>query len=287
MLGSLFGVGLAASPRTVLTPLRHARFVALTLIVGWAICPLVALFLLRVVPLDQAYAIALIMLSLAPAAPFAPAMMRLAHGDAAYTAAFMVLVAAATVVVMPLAVPIFMEGAAVTPLQIARPLVLFVLLPLVAGMLTRQFHPAFAGRTQAPVATVTNVAGIALLLLIAVLYGRGVLDAIGSYAIGLQIVFVSLVTLLAHGLGRGLRDDQRNVLTLGMCSRNLGVALAPLMAIESDTRSMVMVAIAAPVTLVISAVTARWLAREPPRAARADGDSIGRDPRRRTTADTA
>jgi bile acid:Na+ symporter, BASS family len=57
------------------------------------------------------------------------------------------------------------------------------------------------------------------------------------------------------------------VLTLGMCSRNLGAALAPVMAIEPDPRAMVMLAIAIPVTVGISALTARWLLRAPPVAA--------------------
>jgi BASS family bile acid:Na+ symporter len=261
MVGSLLGAGLAVTPRDALAPLRRIRFVALTLLVGWIVSPSVAFFLLQAVPLDQPYATALLLLALAPAAPFAPIMMQTARGDAAYIAAFMLLSTVATVVIMPVAVPIVTGTAAVEPTAIARPLVLFVLLPLIVGLAIRHVDRALAEYAKPPVAIVTNASGASLLVLIAVLYGSDVVNAVGSYAIATQVVFVAAVTLLAHAAGRVLRDDQRSVLTIGMCTRNLGAALAPLAAVERDARAIVMIAIAAPVTLAASALAARWLAR--------------------------
>jgi BASS family bile acid:Na+ symporter len=85
------------------------------------------------------------------------------------------------------------------------------------------------------------------------------LDAIGSYAIAAQVVFVAGITVAAHLSGAGLADRQRSVLTIGVCTRNLGAALAPLSAVDADPGSLVMIAIAAPVTLVMSSLAARWL----------------------------
>src|SRR3954453_4413382 len=96
MIGSLFGVGLVAAPRDVWQPLKNGQFVAATLVGGWVIAPLTALFVLWLIPIAPPYASALLMLSLAPVAPFAPAMMQIARADAAYAAAFMVLSAVAT-----------------------------------------------------------------------------------------------------------------------------------------------------------------------------------------------
>jgi BASS family bile acid:Na+ symporter len=257
--GSLLALGLDTPVREALAPLAQRRFVLVTLAAGWLVCPGVAWLLLAIVPLDGPYATGLLVLSLAPAAPFVPAMARIARADPGHTAAFMLLGTIATVAIMPVALPALAGGGA-PPQRIARPLVLFVLLPLVAGLLIRRNHDSFAARILRPVTLVTNTAGAVLLATIVPLYGGGIVSAVGSYAIATQIVFVAAVTGAAYAGGAVLPPGARRVLTLGMCSRNLGAALAPLALIESDPRAMVMIAIAAPVTLAGSIVTARWLA---------------------------
>jgi len=264
MLGSLGGVGLGVAPRDVLAPLSHGRFVLLTLAIGWLAGPAVALLLLWAIPIDRPYATALLLLALAPCAPFAPAMMRMARGDPAYVAAFMVLTAVVTVIVMPVGVPLLVPGAAVNTWDLARPLLLFVLAPLLAGTAVRGLWPHAAARLEPVVAAITRIATLALLVLVGVIHGRGVLDAVGSHAILAQVVFVAVVTVLAHLAGAGLSAPQRGVVTVGMATRNIGAALAPLAAIESDPRAMVMIAIAVPVTAAAAALTARVLASRVP-----------------------
>lgn len=259
MVGSLAGVGLGVAPRAVLAPLRHARFVMLTLFVSWIVCPAIAALLLLAIPLERPYATGLLLLALSPCAPFAPAMARTARGDAAYMAAVVVLSAVSTVVMMPVAVPLLIEGLSADPLVIARPLALFVLLPLVIGASINGARPLFAHRLRPVVETVSNVAGVVLLLLVAVLFGRGVVNAVGSYAIATQVVYLSAVTIAAHVLGSGLPDEQRNVVTIGLSTRNLGAALAPLAAIDRDPGAVVMIVIGGPVTIALSALAARWL----------------------------
>jgi len=261
MIGSLGGVGLSVAPRDVLAPLTHGRFVLLTLAIGWLAGPACALLLLWAMPLDQPYATALLLLALAPCAPFAPPMMRTAGGDPAYVAAFMVLSAVVTVLVMPVGVPLLVPGATVSAWDLARPLLLFVLAPLLAGTAVRGLWPHAAERLEPAVAAVARVATLIMLVLVTIMYGRGVLDAVGSHAILAQVVFVAVVTVVAHLAGAALSAPQRVVVTVGMSTRNIGAALAPLAAIERDPRAIVMIAIAVPVTLVAAAVTARLLAR--------------------------
>ena len=40
MIGSLMGAGLAVAPRDALVPLKHGRFVVLSLVFGWLVGPL-------------------------------------------------------------------------------------------------------------------------------------------------------------------------------------------------------------------------------------------------------
>jgi BASS family bile acid:Na+ symporter len=167
-----------------------------------------------------------------------------------------VLAAVGTVVVMPLAVPLIPGGGAVDPAAIAAPLALFVVLPLAVGMAVRAFRPRAADRVRPAIAQTMLVATAALLLLVAVIHGASVFDAIGSYAIATETVFIAFLTIAAHLLGAPLPDAKRVVLTIGLCTRNLGAALAPLPALDPDGRAMVMIVIAVPLTLGASAVAA-------------------------------
>jgi bile acid:Na+ symporter, BASS family len=281
MIGTLGGVGLGLAARDVGAPLKHASFVALSLFLCWVVCPAVAVLLLQVVPLDSGYATGLLLLALAPCAPFAPAMAQMARGDPAYMAAFMLLSAASTVIMMPIAAPLLVEGLTPDPVALARPLVLFVLLPLLVGMAVRTRWRAAADPVRRFVAVITSFAAGVLLVLTAVLHAGSVLDAVGSFAIAAQVLYFAAVTATTYLFGSALPHGQRSVLTLGLCTRNLGAALAPLTAIDHDPRAMVMIVIAVPVTIGVSLAAARWLARReqaphaPPRKPEAIHTSAG------------
>ena len=60
----------------------------------------------------------------------------------------------------------------------------------------------------------------------------------------------------------GLPPAQKSVISLGMATRNLGAAFAPLFAIPHvDHRAIVMVALGVPMQTVFSLLTAIWLGR--------------------------
>jgi len=259
MIGSLGGIGLRVPPRGIVGPLTNTRFLAVSLIANWLVCPALGLLVLYLIPIDRPYATGLLLLALAPCAPFAPAVVKMAGGEAAYLATFMVLSAVATVVIMPLAAPPLV-GSPVDAVAIARPLALFVLAPLLVGMAIRHRYPGAADRARRPVEMATGAAGLMVLLLVLALYGRGLLNAVGSHAIAAQLVFLAAITLVAHLLGRGLPDSQRSVVTLGTCTRNLGAALAPVTVIEPDPRGVVMIMIAGILTGLLSVLVARRLA---------------------------
>ena len=183
MVCGLAGAGLGVAPRDAVASLRNGRFVLVTVVTSWIVCPLAAVLLLQIIPLDRPYAIGLLLLALAPCAPFAPALARRAGGDPAYVAAFIVLSAAGTVAFMPIAVPLIVPGVSADAVSIARPLLLFVLLPLGLGMLIRGLRPHAADRLEHTMATLTRAATLVLLVLAAFTHSSGVINAIGSYAI--------------------------------------------------------------------------------------------------------
>jgi BASS family bile acid:Na+ symporter len=261
VVGSVAGAGLSAPPRQALLALTQVRFVVVSLVGGWVVAPAVAYLLLQVIPLAQPYAMGLLLLSLAPCAPFAPPLVRAARGDPASLAAFILLSGVTTVIFMPIGVPLLIAGLDVAPWTIAQPLVMLTLAPLVLGMVLRGVHEQVAARVDRVAAAVTQGSAIVLLVLTVILYGRGVADAVGSFAIGTQMMFEAILAVAAYLLSAGLPNSQRSVLTIGLTTRNLGAALAPLAALDADPRVVVMVILAAPVTFAVAALAARIVSR--------------------------
>ncbi len=262
MVGNLAAIGLELDFREALAPLGNLRFVVVVMLLDWVLGPAFAWGVAHAMPMAEPYALGLDLIGLAPAAPFLPMMVRRAGGDLAYAACFMLIAAVGTVIFMPIALPILEPGLAVSAWTVAKPLILFLLLPLLAGLALKALAPSLAERLYWLVKRLADLATIAMLGAIVILYWRGFVEAVGSYAIGSQLIYAAGATVGSYLLSRGLKPDQRSVVSLGACTRNLGAALAPLLAVTSDPRTTVMIALGVPITLVVTAVAARWFQRQ-------------------------
>jgi len=56
------------------------------------------------------------------------------------------------------------------------------------------------------------------------------IESVGGFAIGTQILYLTIVTAAPYGLAFGRKQGQKSVLSLGMCTRNIGAALEQLYA---------------------------------------------------------
>ena len=271
MGGSLLGMGLALQLKDALTGIADLRFGILMLLLGFVLSPALAIALAWLLRLDPAYASGLMLLGMTPCAPFLPTVVEHAKGDRTRSAASLLISAMGTIILLPIAVPVAIPGLAVDAWTIARPLLLLVFLPLVFGMLLLRTFPGIAKQIQPPVRLVTSIATIVMLVLCAILYGQGFLDTLGTRAIAAQFLFFAIVTLTAYVCGVGLPRDRRSVLTLGICTRNVGAALAPLLATAgSDERTVVMIVLSVPLQLIFAFAAASWFAglRDGPGTAR-------------------
>ena len=261
MEGNLLDMGLRLKLRDALGGLRNPRFVILSLLWGFVLGPALAYPLTLAVPLQAPYALGLILLGMTPCAPFLPLMVDRGRGDLGYAASFMLLSAVGTVAFMPIAVPVMAAGLSVSAWAIARPLVMVVLLPLAVGMAIREASGAFAARLQPVVKKIAGAAAIVMLVLLVVIYGEAFIGASGSFAVVTQVLFLGIVTAASYGLAFGLPQRQRSVLGLGLCTRNLGAALAPLFAASGvERRAIIMVALGVPVQVILAWLAARMFA---------------------------
>jgi len=268
MVGNLLEMGLKLRLDEAFKSLRNVRFVMLTLLWSFVLCPALAVLLTKIIPLAEPYALGLLFLGMAPAAPFLPVLSQRAGGDLSYVAAFMVLAAVGTVVFMPFVVPLLVTGFTADAWTIAKPLVFYIAAPLAVGVAVRRFSEAFAERAHPIIKKVTAVDSLVLLAIIFWIYGKDFLGAVGSYAIGTQILYYAIVTAAAYGLGFGLPPSQKSVLALGLCTRNVGAAVAPLMAVPgTDQRAIVMCCLAMVITIVMGIGAAAVFARLAPAGA--------------------
>jgi bile acid:Na+ symporter, BASS family len=262
MVGNLLDMGLRLKLQEAIGALRNVRFVTLSLLWGFVLLPGLAYLLTVVVPLEPPYAIGLLLLSLAPCAPFLPPMVDKARGDMGHAAAFMLLTSLVTVAYMPLAVPVLVKGFSASAWTIARPLLFFLLVPLAIGIAIQFRSASMASNLQPIVKKVTGIDTLLMLLLCVVIYGKAFLGLIGSYAIGVQILFFSVAAIGPYLLSFGVPQGQKIVLSLGMCTRNIGAALAPLFAVpDVDQRAIVMVAFGVLMQATFSFAAASYFGR--------------------------
>ena len=262
MAGNLLDMGLRLRPQDAVRELRNARFVFLSLLWGFVLGPALAYCIPLVIPLEPHYAIGLVLIGMAPCAPFLPVIVKKAKGDAGSTAAFMMLAAVGMVVFMPFAVPLMLKGLTVSAWAIARPMVMVILAPLAAGMLIFYFFPALDTRMQPVVKLVTRVATVVMLVLAIVTYGKDFIGIRGSFAVLAHLIFFSIVTAVPYLIGFGMPRGQRIVISAGMSTRNVGAALAPLIAAPGmDHRATVMILLAFPVMVVFSLIAAKRFGR--------------------------
>jgi bile acid:Na+ symporter, BASS family len=262
MAGSLLEMGLKLDLKKASQALGDARFMLMALVWSFAIGPALAILLARGLPLAEPYALGLILLGLAPCAPFVPLLSERAGGDLNHVAAYLLLASIGTLIVMPIAVPIMAPELSADAWTIAKPLLLFIALPLVIGICVRLVSDSIADKSHPFVKKATAVDIAIMLGIVVVLYWTDFLNAVGSYAILAQILYYCLLAAAAYNLAFGLSHEKKATLVLGLCTRNVGAAMVPLLsAPNSDPRATVMCVMAVFITLVVGFGVAHSLGR--------------------------
>ena len=262
MAGSLLEMGLQLDLKQAGGAFRDVRFMVMALLWSFVIGPALAVLLARTLPLAEPYALGLILLGLAPCAPFVPLLSKKAGADLNYVAAYLLLASLGTMILLPIMIPVAAPELTAAPWMIARPLLLFIALPFAIGIGVRLVDRTLADKSHPIVKKLTSLDIIVMLGIVLLLYWRDFLGAVGSYAIGVQILYYCMLAATAYGLGFGLTHEKKSALVLGLCTRNVSAAVAPLMsASSSDQRAVVMCVLAVFITLVVGFGAANLLGR--------------------------
>jgi len=167
-----------------------------------------------------------------------------------------------TLIILPIMIPVLAPMLTASPWMIAKPLLFFIALPLAIGIGVRLAATAFADKFHPIVKKITSVDIILMLGIVLLLYWHDFLSAVGSFAIGAQILYYCLLAAAAYVFGFGLSHEKKSTLVLGLSTRNVGAAIAPLLSVSSsDQRATVMCVMAVFITLGIGFGMAYLLGR--------------------------
>jgi len=262
-VSSIGALGLEVNLREALKFLRSVRAIGLILLWGWVVGPALAWLIIRLLPLNEAHAAGLLLISLAPTAPFFPLMVSKARGDMSFAGAFMLVTTLGVVLFLPLLAPLLIEGLTVNTWPLAKPLLVMVLLPLLIGGAIRVFAPNAAEKLFPVVKKIGVIFLLITLVLTLILYGRDMLGAVGSFAPGAQVLFFVAITAISYKIGFGLEQQQRSAMALGMCTRNICAVFAGYFGITNPPPGLfVMIALVVPLAAIVAMVSARLFARQ-------------------------
>ena len=260
VLSSMLAMGFGLTVAQIIAPLRNGRLVASSLLANFVLMPLAALALARLLRLDEAFGVGLLLLGAAPGAPFLPTLTQIARGNLAFAVGLMVLLMVITVGYLPLVLPLLLPGISVDPAEIARSLFLLMLLPLAGALVVNAKLPGFAARAKVACSRLSTLGLILVVLLQIVVNFSNVLSVFGTRAILAGLLFIAVGYGVGWLLG-GPAADTRSVLGLGTAQRNIAAALVVGSQSFSDPKVVVMVVVVAIASLLSLMPLSRMLAK--------------------------
>jgi predicted Na+-dependent transporter len=225
VITSMFGMGFSVTIPQIMTTLKNRKLIITSLVANFVLVPILALLIVGIIPLSEGLQIGLILAGFAAGAPFLPKLVQLAKGDMAFTAGLMVLLMVITIAYLPIFLPFVLTGVQVHPLEIARSLIVLMLIPLAFALFIRARYEEVA---KSLIPTMTMAANLSLAAMF-IGYFVGYFDVtygvLGTGGILISILLVVGAVIIGYLLG-GTDKNNKKVLALGTGQRNLAAAFA-------------------------------------------------------------
>ena len=260
VVSSMLAMGLGLTVGQIVAPLRNLRLVVLALLANFVLMLAAAIGLARLLRLDESLGIGLLLLGAAAGAPFLPLLAQIAKSDLAFAVGLMVLLMVVTVGYLPVVLPLLLTGVSVNAMDIAKSLVLLMLLPLAVALGVNAKLPALAARLKPPLGKLSTVALVLLIAFLTIFNIRSVLAVFGTGGILAGLLFLAAGYGVGWVLG-GPGAHTRRVLGLGTAQRNIAAALVVAGQSFKDPNVVVMVVVVAIVGLLLLIPLSRFLAK--------------------------
>lgn len=251
ILTSMLAMGLSLTVKLIMDPLRNVKVVLLALLGNFVLVPALAYLISVVIPLDDGLKTGLIIAGAAAGAPFLPKLVQVAKGNAAFSVGLMTMLMIITVVYLPLMLPILLPGASVSPWDIAKSLIITMLLPLGIGLFIKARYQEIAQGLQPYMSQISSLAIVVMLVTILVLQFSTVIGTIGTGGLLAALLFLAGALVVGLLLG-GKEASMRSVMGLGTAQRNLAAAmLVAAQNFSDDANVLVMVMLIGILGLVV------------------------------------
>jgi len=249
MLGQVFVVlimlamGAQVRLSEMLSEARTQWLLARALLANLVLAPLLGVAVVHLFHLKGDVAAGLLLLALAPGAPFAANFTTKARGAVSFAVSLFFVLLAVSVVFTPIVASLVLPGHIRVSLPwgaVARSLVTFVLVPFAAGLALRNRAETVAASLARPAEMLALLFFVAAMV-VSLSAGKQARSAIGADAVLAMLVFIVVAMLIGWLLG-GPERGHRQALAVGTSMRNVAVALALVQSLGSDTARLVVVA---------------------------------------------
>jgi BASS family bile acid:Na+ symporter len=213
-----------------------------------------------ILPVSEGERIGLILLSLSAGAPFLPKLAEISKGNIAFSIGLMLLLMVITIFFLPLVLPMLLSGVTVSSWEIAKSLIVMMLLPLIIALFIRAKFEKVAGKIQPIFAQLTNISLLLITVTLLILHFQSMIDMIGPGIIGILLL---LIAALAFGyLMGGSSNDTRVVLALGTAQRNISAAILVAAQNFTDPKITLTLIVTSILGLLIMLPFAKWSSKK-------------------------
>jgi BASS family bile acid:Na+ symporter len=167
----------------------------------------------------------------------------------------MALIMVLTIIIVPVVLPLIIPEVDISAWDIAKSLVILMLIPLVIGGIIKARYVETAKKIVPIFNQASNLSLIVLIVLMLILNWNYIISVIGTGAIASIVVLVGAAVLAGYLLG-GKEKENKQVLALGTGQRNLAAAMVIAVQNFENPIVMTMVIVAGVVGVVILFITA-------------------------------
>ena len=134
---SMLALGLTFPGKEICGPLQDKKLVVLLLVANFVLVPLLAYFLVYALNLPPGLSIGLVLMAAAAGVPFLPRVVQVGGENYVLAGAISLFLTVLSVIYIPFILPALLPGITINLLVIIPALVLFLLVPLGAGLMVR------------------------------------------------------------------------------------------------------------------------------------------------------
>ena len=135
LVTAMMSLGLDMTIKQLIEPLRNRRLVIMSLLTSAVAVPLIAIILIRLIPMEQALAMGLVLYALSAGTEGGPKFVQLINGNTPFAFGLLAVLLIVTVIFLPLVINVAVPGAEVSIGEVVPKMLLLVALPIGLGML--------------------------------------------------------------------------------------------------------------------------------------------------------